>query len=435
MANLWPIASGNWSNSTIWSGSLIPTAADDVFLNSQSINLDQTIVVRSINNTATGSAIAGGLLNIYSDHDIAVTPTGINSSGQVVIGGFIKYYNTGSITIIATFLQTWNTLENVNTGTINIQGEVRLPNINISSGRTITNSSTGTINIIGSITCPGTTTSTNHGVLNSQNGQINIIGNITAGNNGGNPHGVVNNLNGVINVTGNVFGGTASTAYGILNSAGGIINITGNVTGGPASTNTHGINNAGVGIVNVTGTVAGGNGSAAHGISSTAAGVINIIGQLQAAPIANAVVSTSTTATNIFTVPLISSGSYNAIYCYNVQLYDDISTRYVVGVSGSTSTIAMISPNQVTGVPSGSHVRANIVYGPGNELTGSMSVPHPNAVSYGVAVDNTTGTAIVKPEDVWNIAVTSLTSSNSIGQRLANTITTASMQGIVDAFN
>jgi hypothetical protein len=28
MANRWPIASGNWSDSAIWSGSLIPTAAD-----------------------------------------------------------------------------------------------------------------------------------------------------------------------------------------------------------------------------------------------------------------------------------------------------------------------------------------------------------------------------------------------------------------------
>jgi len=98
MPNRWPINSGSWSDSAIWSGSLIPNAADDVFLNNQTVTLDQTIIVRSINNTATGSAIAGGQLNIYSDYDIAATPTGISSNGATVTGGFIKYYNTGSIT-------------------------------------------------------------------------------------------------------------------------------------------------------------------------------------------------------------------------------------------------------------------------------------------------------------------------------------------------
>jgi hypothetical protein len=63
-----------------------------------------------------------------------------------------------------------------------------------------------------------------------------------------------------------------------------------------------------------------------------------------------------------------------------------------------------------------------------------MNVPHPNSVSYGVAVDQTTGTALVKPEDIWNIALTSLTSSNSIGQRLANTVSSQSMDAIISAF-
>ena len=131
---------------------------------------------------------------------------------------------------------------------------------------------------------------------------------------------------------------------------------------------------------------------------------------------------------------LINSGSRNAIYCYNVELYDDVTTRYTIGVSGSTDTITLYSPDQVTGVPSGSNVRVGTIYGPGNELTGSMNVPHPNSVSYGVAVDQTTGSALVKPEDIWNIAVTSLTSSNSIGQRLASTLTSASMAAIVTSF-
>ena len=433
MPNRWPINSGSWSDSAIWSGSLIPNAADDVFLNNQTVTLDQTIIVRSINNTATGSAIAGGQLNIYSDYDIAATPTGISSNGATVTGGFIKYYNTGSITIIATFLQTRNTLENVNRGTVNITGEVRFPlGASISSGRTVTNSANGIINILGNITCPGTTTSQNYAVLNSLNGTINVIGNVIGGNNGASPHGIVNNSNGIISITGNVTGGSASTTYGISNASVGTVNVTGNVTAGNG-TNTHAINNASIGTVNVTGIVTAGT-VAGIGIASTTAGIINVIGQLQATTQNNAVSSTSTTATNVFSGPFINSGSRNAIYCYNVRLYDDVTTRYTIGVSGSANTISLLSPDQVTGVPSGSDVRFGTTYGPGSELTGSMQVPNPQSVSVGVAVDNTVGTAIAKPEDLWNYAVTSLTASNSIGQRLANAATSASNAAIVTAF-
>jgi hypothetical protein len=63
-----------------------------------------------------------------------------------------------------------------------------------------------------------------------------------------------------------------------------------------------------------------------------------------------------------------------------------------------------------------------------------MAVPDPNSVSIGVAVDQTVGSALVKPEDIWNIALTALTSSNSIGQRLANTISSQSMDAIISAF-
>jgi hypothetical protein len=432
MPNRWPINSGSWSDSAIWSGSLIPTASDDVFLNNQVVTLDQTIIVRSINNTATGSAVAGGLLNIFTDYDITATPTGISSAGATVTNGFIKYYNTGSITINATFLQTYNTLENVNGGTINITGDVRLPIINIANARTITNSSNGIINILGNITCPGNTTSNNNAVLNSLNGTINVIGNVIGGNNGANCHGIVNNSNGIISITGNVVGGIASTVYGISNASVGTVNVTGNVTAGNG-TNTHAINNASIGTVNVTGIVTGTQATTAVGINSTTAGIINVVGQLQATTTA-AVISTSTTATNVFSGPFINSGSRNAIYCYNVRLYDDNTTRYTIGVSGSTDTISLLSPDQVTGVPSGSDVRAGTIYGPGNELTGSMQVPNPQSVSIGVAIDNTIGTAIAKPEDLWNYAVTSLTSSNSIGQRLASTATSASNAAIINSF-
>jgi hypothetical protein len=446
MPNRWPIASGNWSDSAIWSGSLIPTAADDVYLNNQTVTLDQTVIVRSIRNTATGSAVVGGLLNIYTDYNIECTTTqsvsagGLDSNGATVTGGFVKYYNTGSITIIAHLVSARSTLENVNNGTINIIGDVRIPISIATSQRTVTNSTNGTISIVGNIIPGGTTTANNVGVFNSSDGLIIVVGNVAGGNNNSAPNGIYNNANGTVTVTGNVAGGTGNSttnAYGIFNNSTGIINVTGNVVGGEggSATNPTGIFNNSIGTINITGNIIAGISTNSRGISTATSGIINVIGQLQATTTNNAIISTSTTATNIFSGPLINSGSRNAIYCYNVRLYDDVTTRYIIGVSGSTNTITLFSPDQVTGVPSGSDVRVGTIYGPGNELTGSMAVPHPNSVSYGVAVDNTTGSALVKPEDLWNIAITELTSSNSIGQRLSSTITSASMAAIVNSFS
>jgi len=439
MPNRWPINSGSWSNAAIWSGSLIPTASDDVFLNNQTVTLDQTVTVRSIRIGSTGSAVAGGQLNIFSDYNITATTTqsvdagGLDSNGATVTGGFVKYYNSGSITIIAHLVCARNTLENVNNGTINITGDVRLPSSAITVARTVTNTTNGIINILGNILPGSTVQTTNYAVLNSANGTVSIIGNVTGGNNNSTPHAIVNNSAGTINVTGTVTGGATGTTYGINNALNGIVNVTGNVNGGPALT-AHGINNASIGTINVTGNITAGS-QTGTGINSTTAGIINVIGQLQATTTANAVASTSTTAANILSGPFINSGSRNAIYCYNVQMYDDVTTRYTIGVSGSSNTISLLSPDQVTGVPSGSNVRAGISFGPGNELTGSMYVPDPRSVSIGVAVDNTTGSAIVKPEDLWNYAVTALTASNSIGQRLASTATSSSNAAIVSSFS
>jgi hypothetical protein len=409
MANVFPIANGNWSDSAIWSGSLVPTASDDVFLGGKIITLDQNTTIRSLRNTSSGSIPGGGQLYIYGDYNITATPNGFFPLAQASNGlGLIQYYNTGSITLT---------------------GNMPLNLASSTSVRGISNINTGTINFIGDVF--GFNSGTISWCLyNSINGIINVIGNITAGRNGSS-YGLYNASNGTCNVTGNIYGGpTLTTMDAIYNANIGMINVTGNVEGG-SNTLSYGINNVNIGIINITGNITA---SGSAGINSTTAGIINVIGQLQASTTANAVSSTSTTATNIFSGPFINSGSRNAIYCYNVRLYDDVTTRYTIGVSGSTDTISILSPDQVTGVPSGSDVRIGTIYGPGNELTGSMAVPHPNSVSIGVAVDQTVGTALVKPEDIWNIALTSLSSSNSIGQRLANTISSQSMDAIISAF-
>jgi hypothetical protein len=400
MANRYAVANGNWSNTSTWNGGTLPASDDVVRPNGFTVVIDQDVTVSELRNNASSPAVAGGVFQLYGNYNITAT-TGITFI-LVTAAGVIQNYGTGSITINSPMNFTHNTcVYNYSTGTINLIGNIL---IGVQGANVIINSSTGIINLIGNLTFDTGNQANINAILNSSTGIVNVTGNITSGP-GANNFGIGNSSIGTINVTGNITGGTTATAYGI--------------------------NNTSIGTINVTGIITARTGS---GINSTTAGIINVIGTLQASTSANAVSSTSTTATNIFSGPFINSGSRNAIYCYNVRLYDDVTTRYVIGVSGSNDTITLFSPDQVTGIPSGSDVRVGTIYGPGSELTGSMAVPQPNSVSVGVAVDGTVGSALVKPEDLWNYAVTSLTASNSIGQRLANASTSASTAAITNAF-
>jgi hypothetical protein len=79
--------------------------------------------------------------------------------------------------------------------------------------------------------------------------------------------------------------------------------------------------------------------------------------------------------------------------------------------------------------PSISDVRLGVTYSSGS-LTGTMNVPPFNAVKAGVPVDNGVGTAALSPEDVWNVLISGITQSGSIGERLkiVSTIETTGTQ-------
>jgi hypothetical protein len=417
MPNRWPISSGNWSNSAIWSGSIIPTASDAVYMNNQVVTLDQNITVSFIDNAAISGVTAGGRIEIYGNFNISAsyiraTGTHLSAAPQTAGPGLVSFYGTGSTTI---------------TSQINLLAGNEV-------GPTLFNGSSGTLNVIGNVNAPVNSGASSTAVINGSTGVVNIVGNISSSNNNAQNYGVVNNA-GTLNVTGNVTAGSSNgTNPSIANNNVGIVNVTGNVFGCPfgfvGAIQTAIAHNS-VNSVNVTGNVQG---VQTAGIASSIGNTISVIGQCIASLSSSAVTSTSTTATNVFSGPFINSGSRNAIYCYNVQLYKNTATSYRIGVSGSASTITLLSEDQAPGLPAAANVRSGITYGPTNTLTGSMAVPNPQSVSWGVAVDQTTGTALAKPEDLWNVAITSLTASNSIGQRLAVASTSASMAAIINAF-
>jgi hypothetical protein len=413
MPNRWPIADGNWSDSAIWSGSIIPTASDDVYANNRIVNIDTNIQVLSLRNASGTGITQGGRFEIYGNYNIsasAITATSHVSATPVTLGpGLVTYYGTGSATII---------VANLTSST---------------HGPTLFNSSSGTVNILGNVAAPYNVTTVSTMVINGNTGTINVIGNVTSPSvaNAQN-YGLINSLTGTINVTGNVVGGSSNgVSPTILNSSFGTINVTGNVLGSPTSLTVaqSAISQTSTGLVNITGTVVG---DRASGVSSTSAGTIIVRGPISSSIITNGISSTSTTSTNIFTGPFYNTGSFNAVYAYRMQIIDPASTSWRFDTETTGVSKTLYTANQLPGVPQQSDVRKGVQYNFG--LTGSLEMPDPTTVKLGVAVDNTVGSAVLTAQDMFDVLTQDIVQTGSIGETLDNVSTVQTVAATVSAF-
>lgn len=59
MATRFAVASGNWSNTAIWDGGILPASTDDVYTNNYTVTLDQDITIASLRNTASDVYLPG----------------------------------------------------------------------------------------------------------------------------------------------------------------------------------------------------------------------------------------------------------------------------------------------------------------------------------------------------------------------------------------
>jgi len=388
MPNRWPIASGNWSDSAIWSGSLIPTAADDVFLNNQIITLDQNINVLTIRNSTSASAIvAGGILGVTGSYNITAS-NGFISSGANTVNGMIQF---------------------VGSGALNISGSIIAEGI-----RTIGNLSTGTVTLVGNI------------FQNTSNDGIIAVDNLSTG---------------TIIVTGSVYGGIRNhnVKYGIRNNSGGTVLVRGDVYGGFGGNSANGVANLGSGLVIIDGTVRGGEVGGYSGALGSMYGVVNsgtgtviINGAISASLISPGVGSTGTAATLVCTGPFFNTGSQNAVYAYRIQMKDSVASswRFDTEISGSSKTI--YTAYQLPGVPRQTDVRQGTQYNFG--LTGSLNMPDPTTVRNGVAVDNTTGSAVLTAQDMFNILTQDIMQTGSIGDTLKNASTVQTTAATISSF-
>ena len=213
----------------------------------------------------------------------------------------------------------------------------------------------------------------------------------------------------VINIVGNVYSYSIDATDGRTIVHNNILNITGNVTnfGGADTTNNRIILGSAVtNVHNITGNIIG---PTANGGYCVVSGILNLTGNL-------------TCTAGIF--PL----SVNRL---RISPSTSISFRLQATTNANRF---MYTDAQNIGQAAEADVRSGIVYGPANNYTGTCAVPPAAAVSIGVPVDNTVGTGYLNATDIWNVPLASITTPNSIGERLKDASTVQSTGAQLAAF-
>ena len=483
-----------FSNLTAFAGgNTPPTIIDDVYADGKTIYVNIDTRVRTILNTTTprNGGIAGGFFVLNNAVTLSANVIG-GGTNQVACVQFLSAA-PATATLVGDLCATNiaisgpRALLHNGTGTFTVIGNGlgRIKGSGNPADGYIQNQSTGTLNLFGNYIVGTTSIVDNRGIWNQVGGTINLVGNLSGGIGSG--EGLYNASTGTVNITGNVFGGVGGVglAAGASNNSSGTINVLGNLIG----TNTFGGNNASTGTFNVTGNCIGGVLAGAHGVNNNSTGLVTLVGN-----VSGGLTSTSYGANNNSTGRLFVNGSAIAsnfgagannastgflyitravgnnfglgtvginsiVGAQNTQNGLMYVEQFEFGLRGQTpiSGPVYIFPsnrNTLTGyttavgtpvtyyntlsvsglLPPVSSVRSGTVYNVGNS-TGTMVVPSASAVQFGIAVDNTTGTAALQPQDVWGYARLSATQVNSMGDRLRNAATTQSIGSQIASFN
>ena len=398
MANRYAVANGNWSNVATWDGgTTIPGSGDSVRPNNFTVTIDQNITVTELTNNASSPAVGGG--SFYANDGITITG---NIASRLASGIVLYVTGSNSCTIIGNITHTSN----------------------VSSGTAVRTEHQANLTVSGSITVNTSTQSTNNGINHVSTGILRVTGSLNGIAGGVNQFCILNSstgtvfFNGIINIPTSI-----SSRRGIQNNSLGTVIVTGSITG-------NGIGNGSVGNIYFTGSITAGD---ASGITSTTNGIISVIGPISSSISAVGVSLTGTTATNIFTGPFYNTGSWNAVYANNMQIINNVTSSWTVDLSNGTQK-TLVTANQLAGYPTANNVRQGILYGPDNEFTGSLAMPDPSTVKTGVATDNTTGSAILTTQDLFDIATQTLTTSGSIGTLLTGVSTVQTVGATIASF-
>lgn len=290
MANVYLISSGgNWSNGAVWNTGTIPTAADDVFTNGFSVNVDVSFTVLSLRNTASSPIVSGGFF-IFNTAGVTGTVT---SSSPLVPGGnnLVQITaTTGTVTLsLGGSVTPRNTTNDVlisysGNCNFNLSG-TNFNGATSSTGPTcISKTSGGLITINGNLN--GANGATNGSTLSSNNGNTVVIGNVVGGISPNGLNRAISQSAGTLTVTGNVTGGQGVTTNQGIVFSGTSLTVTGTILGGTASAAI----DSSAPINNITGNVTAGTVAA---IASTSANIVNVTGTVTASATSPAITSTN----------------------------------------------------------------------------------------------------------------------------------------------
>jgi hypothetical protein len=382
MATINSAQTGNFNQTTTWVGGVVPTTGDiAVALAGHIITINSNVTCDEVTN-----ANNSGYFLLADGFTLTANVTGGASTAN---NGTLRYNGTTSASIIGNVTNTQGT----------------------------------------NITAP---------VYQTGTGTLNITGNITGGNANLGRYGVIT-IAGTLTVTGNVLSGTNTSCSGIeATGSASIVNVTGNVTSAGTTVSVDGINATGTNAnVNVTGIVTGAasSGSGAVGVrASGTSAVVDVVG---------GIVSTTTQFGVQTAGTLIVSGNItdasNGKPAYRTEFLrvrsttNAVTTHYTPAVGAGTPVLRASMDYITNNVPVPGDVREGLSYAD-DQFEGTLAVPPAGSVALGVPVDNTTGTAALTPEAVWNHPLANITTSNTIGVRMKNAATVDSTGAQIAAF-
>jgi hypothetical protein len=333
------------------------------------------------------------------------------------------------------------------TGSLTINGDIRGITSSGNYGGGLLINSECTVNINGDIQT-GPTASEN--VKVAADATVNIVGSLFSGHYNGNET-LRTTSPCTINITGDLIIGSSSisnwSSYVMVLSSGVTVNLTGNIDGtlGPSSSK-YGIYSSSSSItINHTGNIIGSSDSLSGGLPVLLTGscVYNQTGSIKGSATYYGLVSTNLNSIHLLSGPFIcgeSGGFPFSLSKMHHKVSDDSyfefrdnSTGGALPPSANAPATRLVSPAVTADAPLEADVRSGVTYS-NSTYTGTLAVPLPSQVALGIAVDDTTGTAVLNASDVWSEQVSNITTAGSIGERLKNASTVESTGDQLESF-
>jgi hypothetical protein len=370
----------------------------------------------------TTAAVAGGTFTVGGGRTITCTGAGLIPGAGTLL--------------------TWNggvgTVSNINSTYIRCMSAL---------GQSVVLSGLGTINITSEIAGPTSSGAISTLYIN-QNATVNIVGSLSGGSTSGDTSRVIwVNAVSTVNITGNIIGQTNQEANTLYISANATVRVTGDVTGNGTGSNNKAIvitTGGPAAVLEVTGSIISNCLTSVNTILLATSCYFKHIGTMIVNGSGPCLSSTSASAINILSGPFVSSPyGFVPFVCIRMHFipsitdyfeFRDETTNGALSPGAIAPATRMIAPAAVSDAPAANDVRFGTVYANGS-LTGTLKMPSPVSVAYGIPVDNTVGSAVINAEDIWKVPMTSITTTDSIGTRLKNVSTVQTTAAQLAAFN